>query len=87
MMKGRVGSRETENKLTHTDTDRRVTSMRSMEKDEPGVKGQDHLYCNKHISTLCNGKKLNLKLEPVVPIGDGKKALDVLFKAKILALL
>lgn len=33
---------------THTLT--RLISMGSMERDKPGVKGQDHFYCNKHFS-------------------------------------
>lgn len=33
---------------THTLT--RLISMGSMERDKPGVKGQDNFYCNKHFS-------------------------------------
>lgn len=29
----------------------RLISLGSMERDKPGVKGQDNFYCNKHFST------------------------------------
>lgn len=49
---------------THTLT--RLISMRSMEMDRPGVKGQDHFYCNKHFS-------MGAFLQPVVRAGTTTK--------------
>lgn len=49
---------------THTLT--RLISMRSMEMDQPGVKGQDHFYCNKHFS-------ISAFLRPAVRAGSTTK--------------
>lgn len=56
----------------HTHTGRCVISMRSMEKDRPGVKGQDYFYFNKHICALCNRKTSVHRWEPAEPHTGGR---------------